>query len=60
MFEFSLAERLGMTVAELRQRMGAGEFLEWGRFWAWRDREQRWQAQRARAAAQHPPAAGGR
>jgi hypothetical protein len=58
-FEYSLAERLGMTVAELRQRMSAAEFLEWGRFWTWRAREERWQRQRAQAAAQRRSAAGG-
>lgn len=50
-----------MTVAELRQRMSAAEYLEWGRFLAWREREQRWQAQRASAAARRRTGtAGGR
>jgi len=40
-----------MTVADLRLRMSAAEYLEWGRFLAWRDREERWQAQRAQTAA---------
>jgi hypothetical protein len=28
-FQFDLAERLGMTVGEMRQRMSAGELLWW-------------------------------
>lgn len=31
-FEFYLADRLGMTVARLRDELGAGEFLYWSRF----------------------------
>ncbi len=33
-FEFYLADRLRMTVAELRDRMGAHEFLQWTRYHA--------------------------
>ncbi len=29
-FEFYLAERLGMTVAQLRRRLTAAEFMQWG------------------------------
>lgn len=28
-FEYFLAQKLGMTVADMRYRMGAGEFVEW-------------------------------
>jgi len=57
-----------MTVGELRGRMSAAEYLEWGRFLAWRQREERWQAHRARtragdaqrAPARRTPGAGGR
>ena len=28
-FEFSLAERLGMTVAEMRKRISTNEFAQW-------------------------------
>jgi len=31
-FEFYLADRLRMTVAELRERMSAHEFLQWSRY----------------------------
>lgn len=47
-----------MTVAELRQRMSAAEYLEWGRFLSWRAREQRWQGQRAQAAQRRRTAPG--
>lgn len=29
-FEFYLAERLGMTVAQLRRNLSAHEFAQWG------------------------------
>jgi len=28
-FEFALAERLGMTVAEMRKRVSTNEFAQW-------------------------------
>lgn len=31
-FEYFLADRLGMTVARLRQEMGNGELLYWNRY----------------------------
>jgi hypothetical protein len=31
-YEFRLARSLGMTVARLREDMGAGEFLLWSRY----------------------------
>ena len=58
-----------MTVAELRLRMSAAEYLEWGRFLSWRAREEHWQRQRAsqgrspargQAQRRRPPGAGGR
>lgn len=33
-FEFFLADRLGMTVAELRERISALEMLQWSRYHA--------------------------
>ena len=33
-FEFQLAERLCMTVAELRERMTSAEYAEWAGFYA--------------------------
>ncbi len=35
-FEFVLAEALGMTVADLRDRMSNDEYLSWRAFYAWR------------------------
>jgi hypothetical protein len=49
-----------MTVAELRARMSAAEYLEWGRFLQWRQREERWQHQRAQASARRRAAPSGR
>lgn len=34
--EFALAEKLGMTVARLREEIGSGEFEQWKVFWGWR------------------------
>ena len=39
MYLFSLAERLGMTVAEISQRMMAPELAEWAAFDALRAEE---------------------
>lgn len=33
-FEFYLAQKLGMTVAQMRAGMSNGEFLYWTRFYA--------------------------
>lgn len=33
-FEFHLAERLSMTVGELRERMSSAEYVEWAGFYA--------------------------
>lgn len=38
-FEFFLAERLHMTVGELRERMSAAEFLQWGIYYGIRAQE---------------------
>ena len=35
-FEFVLAEALGMTVDELRDRMSNQEFTQWAAFYRWR------------------------
>ncbi len=43
-FEFYLAERLGMMVADLRRRMSAAEYLGWSIFYGRK-------AQRAQLAA---------
>ena len=48
-----------MTVAELRQRMSAAEYLEWGRFLSWRAREEHWQRQRSQAAQRRRAPGGG-
>lgn len=34
--EFALAEKLGMTVARLRDDLSNQEFVEWQVFWGWR------------------------
>ena len=39
-FSFSLAEKLGMTVAELTERMSNREFLQWMIFYGRRAQEQ--------------------
>lgn len=31
-----MAEKLGMTVARLREELGNGEFEQWKVFWGWR------------------------
>lgn len=36
-FDFLLAERLGMTVGELRDRMSNDEYLQWRAFVKWRN-----------------------
>ena len=46
-FEFFLAEKLRMTVAELRQRMSNEEFMQWSVFLG--RRAQREQIERAKA-----------
>lgn len=33
-FEFFLAQKLGMTVARMRQEMGNDEFVHWGIYYA--------------------------
>lgn len=33
-FEFFLAQKLSMTVAEMRARMGSDEFVLWSRYFA--------------------------
>lgn len=35
-FEFVLAESLGMTLAQVRASMTAGEYAEWYAFHTWR------------------------
>lgn len=36
-FPFFLAEKLGMTVADLRARMSYDEYVQWRAFWSWRN-----------------------
>jgi hypothetical protein len=31
-YEFYLARKLGMTVAQMREELGAGEFILWSRY----------------------------
>ncbi len=35
-FDFLLAEALGMTVAEIRDRMSNAEYIEWRAFYTYR------------------------
>ncbi|NOZ27959.1 MAG: hypothetical protein GXP39_07905 [Chloroflexi bacterium] len=51
MFEFALAERLGMTVAELRQRMSTAEFTYWVALEQLREHERKRERKRAEQRA---------
>lgn len=47
-FEFFLAEKLGMTVADLRRRMTQHEFVQWGVYFGRKAQRQELEAKRAR------------
>ena len=36
-FDFTLAEALGMTIEQLQQSMGNGEYLQWRAFYVYRN-----------------------
>lgn len=48
-FEFFLAAKLGMTVAELRERMPNREFVAWGTYFGRQAQRHELEAARARA-----------
>lgn len=48
-FDFILAENLHMTVAEMRDRMGNDEYLQWRAFYVWRAAERELAAKTATA-----------
>jgi hypothetical protein len=35
-FDFALAEKLGMTIGEMHERMSNQEFVMWRAFWVYR------------------------
>lgn len=35
-FEYALAERLGMTIHQLRDAMSDDDYARWAAFWEWR------------------------
>ena len=39
-FDFTLAEQLHMTVADMRERMSNQEYLQWRAFYVWRNAQQ--------------------
>ena len=59
-FIFGLAERLGMTVADIEDRMGALEFAEWMALARIENRERVESDKKARRMAQTEAAARGR
>lgn len=48
-FDFLLAERLGMTVGELRDRMSNDEYLQWRAYIKWRNAMQELELKSAQA-----------
>lgn len=48
-FPYLLAEKLGMTVAELQARMGYDEYVRWRAFWSWRNWKQNFEQDKAAA-----------
>lgn len=48
---YTLAERLGKTVAEVRRDVSSSEFCEWMGFYEWRAQVERAQAERAGAGS---------
>jgi hypothetical protein len=47
-FEFFLAEKLRMPVDELRRRLSAREFMEWGVYFGRKAQRQEMETERAR------------
>lgn len=50
-FDFSLAESLGRTVAELRASIGNREYLAWRAFTVWRNAMQELEAEEMKRGA---------
>lgn len=51
-FDFVLAERLGMTVEEMLNRISNREYLMWRAFYRYRNEMERLEWERAKAEAQ--------
>lgn len=47
-FEFYLAEKLGLTVAQLRRDMSTHEFMQWGVYFGRKAQRQEMEVKRAR------------